>query len=57
LFFIFGTDDVDPATGPRDTSLRRAMLDHMAAGGRLIGGGMFLMLEDFERFGEQVYLA
>ena len=55
LFFVFGTDNIDPETGPRDTSLRRAMLDHMASGGRLIGGGMFLMLEDFKNFGEQIY--
>ncbi len=39
--------DVDPATAPRDTNLRRALLDHLDAGGRLLGGGMFLLLEDF----------
>ena len=47
LHFVFGTNDVDPATAPRDTSLRRALLDHLDAGGRLLGGGMFLLLEDF----------
>lgn len=55
LHFVFGTDDVDPATAPRDTSLRRALLDHLSAGGRLLGGGMFLLLEDFTHFGTQVY--
>ncbi len=55
LHFIFGTDDVDPATAPRDTSLRRALLEHLETGGRLLGGGMFLLLEDFEHFGTQIY--
>ena len=55
IYFVFGEDDVDLSTARRDTSLRRALLDHMASGGRLIGGGMFMLLEDFERFGTQVY--
>ncbi len=55
LSFIFGSADFDLATAPRDTSLRRALLDQLAADGRLIGGGMFLLLEDFEGYGEQVY--
>ena len=57
LYFVFGRDDVDPATAPRDTSLRRALLDHLAAGGRLISGGMFFLKEDFEHFGTQHYLS
>ncbi|MBT5059661.1 MAG: DUF5596 domain-containing protein [Gemmatimonadetes bacterium] len=57
LHFIFGSGDFDLQTAPRDTSLRRALLDHVAADGRLIGGGMFLLLEDFEHYGEQVYRA
>jgi hypothetical protein len=55
LYFVFGTDSVDPATAPRDTSMRRALLDHLTAGCRLLGGGMFLLLEDFEHYGTQVY--
>ena len=55
VYFVFGRDDVDVDTAPRDTSMRRALLDHMAAGGRLIGGGMFMLLEDFRHFGTQVY--
>lgn len=55
VYFVFGHDDVDVDTAPRDTSLRRALLDHMAAGGRLIGGGMFVLGEDFRHFGTQVY--
>jgi len=55
LYFVFGEDDVDPNSGPRDTSMRRALLDHLAAGGGLITGGMFLLSEDFEQYGTQVY--
>ena len=55
VYFVFGHDDVDVASAPRDTSMRRALLGHMTAGGRLIGGGMFMLLEDFPQFGTQVY--
>ena len=55
LYFVFGEDDPDPRAAPRDTSLRRALLDQLASGGRLIGGGMFLLTEDFEQLGSQVY--
>ena len=55
LYFVFGTDSVDLATAPRDTSMRRALLDHLATDGRLLGGGMFLLLEDFDHYGTQVY--
>lgn len=55
LYFVFGEDDPDPRTAPRNTSLRRMLLDHLAADGRLISGGMFLLAEDFRQFGSQVY--
>jgi hypothetical protein len=55
VYFVFGEDDLNLSTAPRNTSLRRALLDHMDSGGRLIGGGMFILLEDFEHFGTQVY--
>ncbi len=55
LVFVFGKDDIDLKAAPRDTSLRRALLDHMQSGGRLIGGGMFFLCEDFDRFGSQHY--
>jgi hypothetical protein len=57
LTFVFGVPDVDPATAPRDTSLRRALLEHIDGGGRLLGGGMFLLLEEFARYGQQPYRA
>ena len=31
LVFVFGKDDIDLNTAPRDTSLRRALLDHWQA--------------------------
>ncbi|MBI3945769.1 MAG: DUF5596 domain-containing protein [Armatimonadetes bacterium] len=55
LGFIFGTEQVDPATAPRDTSLRRAMLDHLAAGKPLRSGGMFVLKEDLVHYGAQHY--
>ncbi len=55
LYFVFGKDDIDPDTAPRDTSLRRAILDRIASGGRLIVSGMFMLTEDFQRYGEQFY--
>jgi len=55
LYFVFGEDEVDPDSAPRDTSMRRALLDHLAAGGGVVSEGMFLLTEDFGRFGTQVY--
>jgi hypothetical protein len=43
---VFGTPQIDPATAPRDTRLRRAMLDFMAAGHRMIAAGGFILRED-----------
>lgn len=57
LYFIFGRADVDPATGPRDTRLRRAVLDRLAAGERLRVSGVFMLVEDFAHYGEQIYLS
>jgi hypothetical protein len=55
VYFVFGRGDIDVETAPRDTSLRRALLDHLAAGMRVVSGGMFLLTEDFQRYGTQVY--
>ena len=55
LRFIFGKDDIDISTAPRDTSLRRALLDHLQLGGRLISGGMFFLCENVDKFGSQIY--
>lgn len=54
---IFGSETLDPETAPRDTALRRAVLDIVSSGGTLrpTGGGCFLLPEDFD-WGAQVYL-
>jgi len=55
VYFIFGTDAVDPVTSPRDTSIRRVMLSEIEAGYPLLTGGMFVLLDDYPAFGEQFY--
>jgi hypothetical protein len=55
LYFVFGRWNIDLDTAPRDTRLRRAMLDHMAAGHKLRSGGFFLLPEDVSRFGQEPY--
>lgn len=57
LYFLFGQDDVDFATAPRDTSMRRAVLDHLQSGGRLIAEGMFFLTEDMDKYGTRPYLS
>ncbi len=51
---IFGGDFRDLSKAPRDTTLRRAVLDHLEAGGYLRGGGGLLFAEDLD-WGAQVY--
>jgi hypothetical protein len=55
LHFLFATDEIDPATAPRDTSMRRAFLDWIAAGKRLMAGGAFILTEDLQYYGRQHY--
>jgi hypothetical protein len=55
MYFVFGTWKIDLATAPRDTRLRRAIIDHLATGGLLRNGGFFLLLEDVGRFGSEPY--
>ncbi len=58
LYFIFCRDDIeDWSAAPRDTSLRRAVADFLAAGNRWRGGGMFILNEDVPAFGSQHYLS
>jgi len=52
LYFIFGDDNVDLERAPRDTSLRRAVIDFLKAGGALAGGGMLAFEDQLGRFGE-----
>ena len=55
LYFIFYHDDVDPGSAPRDTTLKRAVLDYLAAGTPLRSGGMFVLTEDLQHFGTRHY--
>jgi hypothetical protein len=55
LWFVFLRDDYDPATLPRDTSLRRGVADFLAAGNTWRCGGMFYLTDDLERYGAQHY--
>jgi hypothetical protein len=51
---IFGGNLDDLSKAPRDTSLRRAVLEHLERGGYLRGGGALLFAEDLD-WGAQVY--
>ena len=55
LYFIFLQENVDPATAPRDTSLRRGVADFLLAGTTWRGGRMFFLTEHLEHFGTQYY--
>jgi len=55
LHFLFATQDVDLATAPRDTSMRRAVLDWLLAGKWLRGGGAFMLTEQLDGYGCQFY--
>ena len=56
LHRVFGEGPLDPATAPRDTGLRRAIVSALEHGHDLRGGGggMFLFPQDF-RWGQEVY--
>jgi hypothetical protein len=54
LVRVFGAVPEDLARAPRDTTLRRAILDHLQAGGHLSSGKCFLLREDL-RWASQVY--
>jgi len=51
---VFGTREVDPRTAPRDTSLRRVLLEFVEAGGRWRAGGGVIFPEDLA-WGRRVY--
>jgi len=54
-WFIFLQEPFDPTTAPRETSLQRAILDHLQAGNFWRDGRMFFMLDDLDHFGSQWY--
>lgn len=43
--FIFGDVNFDPKTAPRDTSLRRAILDHIEKGGKFVNRAGVILRE------------
>lgn len=43
--FIFGNINFDPKTAPRDTSLRRAILDHIEKGGKFVNRAGVILRE------------
>jgi hypothetical protein len=52
---IFGPYTHDLSTAPRDSSMRRAVLDHVASGGVLISGGSLIWPEHLDHWGTQFY--
>ena len=55
FYFLFGRDYDKQETYPRDTSVRRAMLDELESGGSLRTGGMFFLAEHIDLFGQKPY--
>jgi len=55
FYFLFGRDYDKQTVYPRDTSVRRAMLDELESGGSLRSGGMFFLAEHIELFGQKPY--
>lgn len=53
--YVFDRAPADLRRAPRDTALRRALLDHLLGGGHLRDGGCFLLPRDLPRWGEQCY--
>lgn len=51
---VFGDVPDDLTRAPRDTTLRRALIDHLLAGGRWRGAAAFIMCQDLD-WGKQVY--
>ncbi|MBT5831183.1 MAG: DUF5596 domain-containing protein, partial [Candidatus Latescibacteria bacterium] len=52
---IFGPYTHDLSTAPRDSSMRRAVLDHLEKDGVLISGGCLLWPEHLSQWGTQTY--
>ncbi len=52
--FGYGVTSIDPATAPRESSLQRAIVEHIERGGSWRSGGSVLFGEDLA-WGKQVY--
>ncbi len=55
LQFTFGAETIDTVTAPRDTRLRRAVIEHLDRDGTLQTGVFLLLRSDLARFGKQPY--
>jgi hypothetical protein len=55
LSFTFGSRAIDLDAAPRDTRLRRAVIDRLRSGGALTTGFFLLLRGDLPRFGTQPY--
>jgi hypothetical protein len=55
LTFTFGAKTIDLATAPQNTRLRRAVVAHLAANGRLCCGLWVLLRGDLPQFGAEPY--
>lgn len=53
--FVFCRDYDDWSQAPRDTSLRRVMVDELTSVGYLRSGGMFYLVDDLDAFGTGYY--
>src|SRR5438105_6626075 len=53
--YVFDGVPADLRKAPRDSALRRALLDHVLGGGHLRGGNCFLLPEDLPRWGSNIY--
>jgi hypothetical protein len=52
--FVFGEKPSDLSLAPRDTLLRRKILEHIAAGGHFYAEGGFILMNDLH-WGQEVY--
>jgi len=55
FFFTFGQAPTDLSQLPRDTTLRRALIDHVLRGGHWRGGACFLLPQDLPAWGTDIY--
>lgn len=49
MYFIFGKNEVDINSVPTDTSLRKAVVEHVKNGGILTGGAMLLLKDQLQQ--------
>lgn len=55
IWFFFFKRVFDPLTVPRDTSLQKAVAEHLEKGGSLRSSGMFFLYDDMKNFAGRFY--